>query len=163
MPSSHQLLTARQEHEQLPNGQSKGKQRGDDAHMGAEAVTSGPERGAGFPDATQLISHPSLRALAPPGNHLIMEPPQKEEAMLRVCNHARSMSGRTEVRHCEPLPGQRDTQPEGAAVGEVPTVTACFATPLCPGLAPRMQRSQTIYIRLCGDSWWESDLLEVRK
>lgn len=35
----------------------------DSVHVGTEAMTSGPERGEDTPEATQLISHPSLSAL----------------------------------------------------------------------------------------------------
>lgn len=123
--------------------------------MGAEAVTSGPERGDGFPDATQPISHPSLIALGSPGKHLIVEPLQREGTRLWVCTHASPTNRGSGVWQCEPPSEQGDTQLGGTAIGEVPTVTGCFAIPLCTGLALRLQRSQTIYIGLCGGSWWE--------
>lgn len=49
----------------------------DTVHVGAEAVTSEPERGDDSPEAAWLISHPSLTALAPPENHLSTEPLQQ--------------------------------------------------------------------------------------
>lgn len=46
-------------------------------HVGAEAVTSGPESGDDFPEAAQRISHSSLSTAR---NPLIMESLQTEEA-----------------------------------------------------------------------------------
>lgn len=66
--------------------------------------------------------------------------------------------------HGEPPAVQGDTQLEGALIGEVLIVAGGFAMSLYTlGLALRLQGSQTISIRLPGDSWWESDLLRIWK
>lgn len=136
----------------------------DTVHVGAEAVTSEPERGDDSPEAARLISHPSLSALAPPENHLSTEPLQTERSgCWPVCMPAPRVGG-LECGMVNPQRCRGDTQLEGAVIGEVLIVAGGFAMSLYTlGLALRLQGSQTISIRLPGDSRWESDLLRIWK